>query len=50
MQLVQTALTVYQILHPQVPTPPPIVEIFNQAYNVVNQTTSVNPPPAAGAG
>ncbi|MGO9032896.1 hypothetical protein [Mycobacterium sp.] len=49
-ELLATAVTLYQILHPQAPTPPQIVEIFNQTYNVVNQTTVVNPPPAAGAG
>jgi hypothetical protein len=50
VQLLATAVTLYQIIHPQAPTPPQIVEIFNQTYNVVNHTTIVNPPPAAGAG
>jgi hypothetical protein len=49
VQLLATAVTLYQIIHPQAPTPPQIVEIFNQTYNVVNQSTVVNPPPAHGA-
>jgi hypothetical protein len=50
MALLQAAMQAYQILHPQAPTPPQIVEIFNQTYNVVNQTNVVNPPPPHGAG
>ena len=44
MALLQTAMQAYQLLHPQAPTPPQVVQIFNQIYN------AVNPPPPHGAG
>lgn len=45
MQILQTALTLYQIVHGQPPSKQQIIPIFNQATNVIHQTTINNPPP-----
>ena len=45
MQILQTALTLYQIVHGQPASQQQIIQIFNQTTNVIHQTTFNNPPP-----
>ena len=45
MQILQTALTLYQIVHGQPPSQQQIIQIFNQTTNVIHQTTINAPPP-----
>jgi hypothetical protein len=45
INLLAARVMLYVATHPAAPvTPPQIVEIFNQTYNVVNQTNGVNAP------
>lgn len=48
MQILQVALSLYQITHGEPPAQTQIIQIFNETTNVIHQTTSIVVPPAQG--